>query len=259
MHYEKGHTNNTGSYTKSGNTYTIYTRGFNYGDGDVDAKQILKIEYQGNKISHLQSTEKSSSGIIRLEPINIGGIYPENNEDRILLTKETVPKPLIDALIATEDRNFYQHHGISIRGTMRALFSNLKGGSTQGGSTITQQLIKNFYLSSERTFKRKINEAIMALLLERHYTKDDILLAYLNEINLGQNGNRSVNGFGVASEFYFNKPLSELRLDNMRFWLGLLKDLVTTTQKNMLNERWHDEIRFWKTCLIKIKSVRRIF
>ena len=66
LHYEKGHTNNTGSYTKSGNTYTIYTRGFNYGDGDVDAKQILKIEYQGNKISHLQSTEKSSSGIIRL-------------------------------------------------------------------------------------------------------------------------------------------------------------------------------------------------
>lgn len=223
LHYEKGHTNNTGSYTKSGNTYTIYTRGFNYGDGDVDAKQILKIEYQGNKISHLQSTEKSSSGIIRLEPINIGGIYPENNEDRILLTKETVPKPLINALIATEDRNFYQHHGISIRGTMRALFSNLKGGSTQGGSTITQQLIKNFYLSSERTFKRKINEAIMALLLERHYTKDDILLAYLNEINLGQNGNRSVNGFGVASEFYFNKPLSELRLDQYALLVGLAK------------------------------------
>lgn len=223
LRYDKGQTGKTGSYTKSANTYTIYTRGFDYGSQDVEQKQVLKIHFENGKISHIQSTAQNSSGIVRLEPINIGGIYPENNEDRILLTKDTVPQPLIDALIATEDRNFYEHHGISIRGTLRALFSNLKGGSTQGGSTITQQLIKNFYLSSERTFKRKINEAIMALLLERHYTKDDILLAYLNEINLGQNGNRSVNGFGIASEFYFNKPLSELRLDQYALLVGLAK------------------------------------
>lgn len=112
---------------------------------------------------------------------------------------------------------------MSVRGTARALVSNLMGKARQGGSTITQQLIKNFYLSSERTLKRKANEAIMAILLERHYTKDDILVAYMNEINLGQNGNRSINGFGIASQFYFDKPLSELRLDQYALLVGIAK------------------------------------
>ena len=129
----------------------------------------------------------------------------------------------MNALIATEDRNFYEHHGVSVRGTARALLSNVTGGTRQGGSTITQQLIKNFYLNSDRTLKRKANEALMALLLELHYGKDEILLAYLNEINLGQNGNRSVNGFGIASQFYFNKPLAELRLDQYALLVGIAK------------------------------------
>ncbi len=223
LNYEPKDNGKTGSYSKNGNSYTIHTRGFDYGDGDIDPKQTVRLSFSGNRLTTLQSTVPNSDGMIRLEPINIGGIYPENNEDRIILTKEEVPKQLTDALIATEDRNFYEHHGVSVRGTARALLSNLRGGSTQGGSTITQQLIKNFYLSSERTFKRKINEAIMALLLERHYSKQDILLTYLNEINLGQNGNRSVNGFGLASQFYFNKPLSELRLDQYALLVGIAK------------------------------------
>jgi penicillin-binding protein 1B len=114
-----------------------------------------------------------------------------------------VPKTLIEALVATEDRNFYSHHGISIRGTARALVSNVTGGRRQGGSTLTQQLVKNFYLSPERTLKRKANEAFMAMLLELHYSKDEILEAYLNEVNLGQNGSYSINGYGLASQFYF--------------------------------------------------------
>lgn len=224
LHYDKvTQVSSTGSYQKIGNSYIIHTRGFDYGDGDKDSPQVLKVTLQGDTIAHLQSTQKNTQGMIRLEPVNIGSIYPENNEDRILLTKDNIPQTLVDALIATEDRNFYGHHGISIRGTARALFSNLSGGSTQGGSTITQQLIKNFYLNSNRTFKRKANEAIMALILERHYTKQDILLAYLNEINLGQNGNQSINGFGIASQFYFNKPLSELRLDQYALLVGLAK------------------------------------
>lgn len=225
LHYDKvsEQVSKTGSYHKSGNTYTIYTRGFDYGDDDKDKPQVLRISLQQDKIAHLQSTNPDTNGTLRLEPVKIGGIYPESNEERILLTKDNIPTRLVDALIATEDRNFYAHHGISLRGTGRALLSNLRGGATQGGSTITQQLIKNFYLNSERTLKRKINEAMMALILERHYTKDDILLAYLNEINLGQNGNRSVNGFATASQFYFNKPLSELRLDQYALLVGLAK------------------------------------
>lgn len=221
--YSQGDTSQTGRYEQSGSTYTVHTRGFDYGDGEIDPAQILKITFNAGKIAKIQSTKPSSNGGVRLEPVNIGGIYPENNEDRILLTKETMPKPLVDALIATEDRGFYEHYGVSLRGTSRALLSNITGGERQGGSTITQQLIKNFYLNSERTLKRKANEALMALLLERHYSKDAILLAYLNEINLGQNGNRSVNGFGIASHFYFNKPISELSLDQYALLVGIAK------------------------------------
>lgn len=213
----------TGTYSKKNNTYFIHTRGFNYNAQDVDKEQVIKLTINGKQIENIQSTLPNESGIIRLEPVGIGGIYPDNNEDRIVTALEDVPQPLIDALIATEDRSFYQHKGISLRGIARAVVNNFSGRSMQGGSTITQQLIKNFYLNSDRTLKRKVNEALMAVLLELHYSKDDILQAYLNEIYLGQNGNRSINGFGLASQFYFNQPLSELRVDQQAFLVGLAK------------------------------------
>jgi penicillin-binding protein 1B len=213
----------TGSYHKSGSTYYIHTRGFTYSASDVDKEQVIKMTLSGNKIKSIQSTEQNKSGIIRLEPVSIGGIYPDNNEDRMVVTLDDVPQPLIDALIATEDRGFYEHKGVSIRGIARAVINNFTGGARQGGSTITQQLIKNFYLNSDRTMKRKANEALMAVLLELHYSKDEILQAYLNEIYLGQNGNRSINGFGLASQFYFDQPLSELSIDQQALLVGMAK------------------------------------
>ena len=213
----------TGTYNKSSGQYVVHTRGFNYSANDVDPEQVIKIKIQNSKITSIQSTQPSDTGIVRIEPITIGGIYPDNNEDRIVLPISEIPQPLIDALISTEDRTFYQHKGVSIKGIGRALYNNLQGGTMQGGSTITQQLVKNFYLNSDRTLKRKANEAVMALLLEMHYDKDDILQTYLNEINLGQNGNRSINGFGLASQFYFNQPLNELRIDQQAMLVGLAK------------------------------------
>jgi len=213
----------TGTYHKSGNTYFIHTRGFTYSANDVDKDQVIKMTINGNKVSSVQSTLPAKSGIIRLEPVNIGGIYPDSNEDRMVVSLDDVPQPLIEALIATEDRGFYEHKGVSIRGIARAVINNFSGGSRQGGSTITQQLIKNFYLNSDRTLKRKANEALMAVLLELHYSKDEILQTYLNEIYLGQNGKRSINGFGLASQFYFNKPLKELSLDQQALLVGMAK------------------------------------
>ncbi len=215
--------NRTGTYRKSNQTYYIHTRGFDFNKQDVEAEQVIKLNIRHNKIENLQSTVKNETGVVRLEPITIGGIYPDNNEDRVLLKLSQVPKPLINALIATEDRSFYRHHGVSLRGIARAIINNFSGKSMQGGSTLTQQLIKNFYLSSERSLKRKANEALMAILLEVHYDKDTILQTYLNEINLGQNGNRSINGFGLASQFYFNRPLKELSLDQQALLVGLAK------------------------------------
>ncbi|WP_296403737.1 penicillin-binding protein 1B [Psychrobacter sp.] len=215
--------NSSGTYNKSSGQYVIHTRGFQYSANDVDPQQVIKIKIQDSKITSIQSTQPNDTGIVRVEPVTIGGIYPDNNEDRIVLPISEIPQPLIDALISTEDRGFYQHKGVSLKGIGRAIYNNLKGGSMQGGSTITQQLVKNFYLSSDRTLKRKANEAIMALLLELHYSKDEILQTYLNEINLGQNGNRSINGFGLAAQFYFNKPLKELRIDQQALLVGLAK------------------------------------
>ena len=213
----------TGSFHKSGNNYFIHTRGFTYSANDVDKEQVIKMTIAGNKIDSIQSTEQNKTGIIRLEPVSIGGIYPDSNEDRMVVSLDDVPQPLIDALIATEDRGFYEHKGVSIRGIARAVLNNFSGGSMQGGSTITQQLIKNFYLNSDRTLKRKANEALMAVLLELHYSKDEILQTYLNEIYLGQNGNRSINGFGLAAQFYFDQPLNELRLDQQAMLVGMAK------------------------------------
>lgn len=235
LHYSKNDNQNSGTYTVNGNTYTISTRGFDYGDEDSDSTQIIEVRFSNGRISSLKSSVPTTKGFVRLEPVNIGSIYPDSNEDRLLIQLKDTPQPLIDALIATEDRGFYEHHGISVRGTTRAILNNFKGGGLQGGSTLTQQLIKNFYLNSERSLKRKANEAIMALLLEQRYSKDDILQAYLNEINLGQNGNQSINGFGIASQFYFNKPLAELRLDQYALLVGIAKG------SSFYNPRKHPE------------------
>ncbi|OTG66210.1 penicillin-binding protein 1B [Acinetobacter sp. ANC 4470] len=212
----------SGSYVTSGDELYVHTRGFDFGDS-VEPEQVLKVTFANNQIGEVSATKPSSTGIARLEPLLIGGIYPQHNEDRVLIKLKNVPKPLIEALIATEDRNFYHHHGISVRGTARALVSNVTGGKRQGGSTLTQQLVKNFYLSPEKTLKRKVNEALMALLIELHYDKDEILEAYLNEVNLGQNGNYSINGYGLASQFYFGLPLSELSIAQQAYLVGLVQ------------------------------------
>ncbi len=212
----------TGSYVISGNEFYVHTRGFDFGDR-VEPEQVLKISFGKDTITDVSATKPSSSGIARLEPLLIGGIYPQHNEDRVLIKLKNVPKPLIEALIATEDRNFYHHHGISVRGTARAIVSNITGGKRQGGSTLTQQLVKNFYLSPEKTIKRKVNEALMAMLIELHYSKDEILEAYLNEVNLGQNGNYSINGYGLASQFYFGLPLRELSIAQQAYLVGLVQ------------------------------------
>lgn len=214
--------NKPGTYRDIANQLMIHSRGFDFGDSS-DPERLIELNFNADRIVTIRTTQPSTTGIIRLEPMLIGGIYPKHNEDRVLIKLENVPTSLVDALVSTEDRNFYHHHGVSIRGTARALLSNITGGKTQGGSTLTQQLVKNFYLTPERTLKRKANEALMALLVELHYSKPEILEAYLNEVNLGQNGNYSVNGYGLAAQFYFGQPLRELNIAQQAFLVGLVK------------------------------------
>jgi penicillin-binding protein 1B len=213
-----------GEMSRSGNVFHLITRPFVHWDGEETSHDI-QVTFSGGAVSQVtDATSNKDVSLVRLDPVLVGSFYPSQNEDRVLVKIGEVPPTLIKALIAVEDHGFYSHHGIAPLSILRALWADIRAGEVvQGGSTLTQQLVKNFYLSSERTLTRKINEAIMALLLEWHYEKDEILEAYLNEVYLGQDGNHSVHGFGLASHFYFERPLSELNVGQFALLVGLVR------------------------------------
>lgn len=213
-----------GQYRRLPDGYEIHLRAFDYWDGHV-ASDRYRIRIAGNSIENITRLGNGEVvPLLRMEPELIGKIYPDHNEDRVLVGPEDVPEFLVNALIAVEDRQFYHHFGLDLRGIARAMWINLtRAELSQGGSTLTQQLVRNYFLSLERTFSRKLNEMIMSMLLERRYSKDQILNAYLNEIHLGQDGARGIHGFGTAAEFYFNKPLNELREDQLALLAGIVR------------------------------------
>jgi penicillin-binding protein 1B len=205
-----------GEMSRNRNLFHLVTRRFVYWDGE-EASRDIRVSLSDGVISQVTDTASGKDlSLVRLDPVLVGSFYPSHNEDRVLVKLEEVPPALVNALIAVEDRGFYSHHGIAPLSILRALWADIRAREVvQGGSTLTQQLVKNFFLSSERTLTRKINEAIMSLLLEWHYQKNEILEAYLNEVYLGQDGNRSIHGFGLASHFYFERPLSEHTVDQV--------------------------------------------
>ncbi|MDH5378512.1 MAG: penicillin-binding protein 1B, partial [Gammaproteobacteria bacterium] len=213
-----------GTYKRVGNQFTIHLRPFEFHDGFRNAAQVT-VTIENERVTRLiDENTQSKLELIRFDPLFIGGIYPDKNEDRVLIRYQDTPRLLIDTLIAVEDKQYFSHHGVVPHAILRALVANIKAGKrVQGGSTLTQQLIKNFYLSSEKSLWRKANEAIMSLLLEWHYPKEEILEAYLNEIYLGQDGRRAIHGFGLASRFYFEKPLDELTVGETAFLVGIVK------------------------------------
>jgi penicillin-binding protein 1A len=150
-----------------------------------------------------------------------GDLIGEFGEERRALVKiANVPKPMRDAILAAEDERFYEHGGIDYMGVARAVLSNfLQGGARQGASTITMQVARNFFLTSEKTFARKFNEALLAFKIEHNLTKDEILQLYLNQIYLGQRA----YGFAAAAQTYFGKPLDRLSLAEMALLAGLPK------------------------------------
>ena len=213
-----------GQYSVSRNHVSIYRRAFTYIDG-YEAAQLFSVEFNRSGINRImQRQQQDAVNFARLEPQLVEHLVAAQQEDRELVRLEQVPELFKDTLLLVEDREFYHHHGVSPLSVLRALWINITAGRTvQGGSTLTQQLAKNMYLSSDRTLWRKANEALIALVLDYRFNKDQILEAYINEVFVGQNYANAVHGFGLGSRFYFGKPLSELQPAEYALMIGLLK------------------------------------
>jgi penicillin-binding protein 1B len=211
-----------GDEVRQGNTFKIYRRAFAFEDGAAQPQQ-LQVMISDQRIVALRDELDKEIDLARLEPLSLGSMFT-TSEDRVLVQLDGVPALLPKTLMLVEDRNFYHHFGLSPRGLLRAMVANARAGRTvQGGSTLTQQLVKNVFLNNERKLWRKIKEAVMSLLVEYHYDKNTILEAYLNEVFLGQEGPRPIHGFALASRHYFNRPVEELRSDQIALLVGLVK------------------------------------
>jgi penicillin-binding protein 1B len=213
----------SGRFRRDRDVLEVRTRRFEYA-GQVAAEQVARIRFGANSIQSIDSPDGTPIPILQLDPLLIGSIFPAHGEDRIVVTPEEVPEQLKAALIAVEDRRFDDHIGVDIRAIARAALVNLTAGEIQqGASTLTQQLVRSFYLTNERTWRRKLNEAFMSVSLELRYSKDQLLHAYINEVYLGQDGGRAVHGFGLASRFYFGKPLAELDLHEVALLVAVVR------------------------------------
>ena len=212
-----------GTYRQQGARIDVALRPATFAD-EARAAFILSIQSGTAAIESLRDSTGKELPIVRLEPLMIGSIFPIHGEDRIVVTPAEVPPLLPAALKAVEDRKFDTHHGVDPEALLRALWVDVRAGQfEQGGSTLTQQLVKSYFLDPRRAVSRKVEEAVMAFALESHFAKSDLMNAYINEIFLGQDGDRAVHGFGLASQFYFGKPLSELDLSEIAALVALVR------------------------------------
>jgi penicillin-binding protein 1B len=208
-----------GTYRLGLGRLELATRGFLFA-GDTEPEQLVSIGFVGGRIATLRDSRGGSTAIVRLNPLLIGSLFPSHGEDRLIVAPDDIPPLLTDTLKAVEDRRFDSHFGIDPIAVARALFVNVSSGEIrEGASTLTQQLVRSYFLTNARSgfaaWWRKIREAFMAVALELRYDKSELLHAYVNEIYLGQDGARAIHGFGLASQFYFGKPLAELELHEL--------------------------------------------
>ncbi|HEY6148282.1 MAG TPA: PBP1A family penicillin-binding protein, partial [Thermoanaerobaculia bacterium] len=219
---DPGTPSRAGRFRVQGSTVEVWTRPFRY-PGRAFPGFLIKMEFGSGRIKSIRDASGDPVAALVLEPERLGAVFGEEFEDRTPVRLSEVPRSLTDAVLVTEDRDFYRHAGVSLKRTFGAVFANLKGGATQGGSTLTQQLVKNLYLSPERTLRRKANEAVLAVILDARYSKDEIFEAYLNEIYLGREGAIAITGVGEAARHYFGKEAADLDLAESATLAAIIK------------------------------------
>ncbi len=210
--------------------WTIYLNDFFYPLKNFAGFPIT-LDIMDNRIIHIfkiflekKPDQEEEIFLVELEPELIAEFFEGTREDRQVVKLQEVPSGLLNAIISVEDARFLEHAGLDPRAIFRAFLANLKAGAiVQGGSTITQQLVKNFFLTQKRTLLRKVNEALMSFIVENRYSKDEILEAYVNEVYLGQKGSAGIYGVAEASLFYFSKPLSKLTLAECAMLGGIIR------------------------------------
>jgi penicillin-binding protein 1B len=207
-----------GRFAIDGNRFELHLPAFDFADGRQPARRVTLVWRDGQV--ELVGDHQS----LRLPPAMIGRILPLDDRERSPVALADFPPLLVTGAQAVEDRRFKHHFGLDPVGIARALWANLRAGEVvQGGSTITQQLVKNLFLSPERSLLRKFNEAIMAVSLELRFSKAEILEAWLNEVYLGQDGQRPIHGFGRASEYYFGQPVGSLDAGQIALLVGMVR------------------------------------
>jgi penicillin-binding protein 1B len=213
-----------GEYRRDGSELEIFLRGFEHPVGSPEGERV-RVTISGGEIETLARAPTGESiGSASLEPELITSMLGDHLENRMPVTLEQVPQHLVDAVLVTEDARFFRHPGVDPFGIVRAVSRNVRArGVAEGGSTLTQQLVKNYYLTGERTMRRKIVEGFMALILDAKYSKREILSAYLNDIYLGRDRSISIMGVGQASQFYFGKPVSEISVAESALIAGMIR------------------------------------
>ncbi|WP_022941694.1 penicillin-binding protein 1B [Psychromonas hadalis] len=212
-----------GQFAVQGDRVEIYRRAFDFPQG-IAVKEKVIVTFVYNRITSIKNSAGENLATFKLDPLLLARLHSDQIEDRLFVPFEKIPDLFIDTLLLMEDRNYYHHQGISPFAILRAFMVNFKAGYTvQGGSTLTQQLAKNLFLTQERSLWRKFQEAYIALLMDYKYSKDKLLEVYLNEVYLAQNGKTGVYGIGLASDFYFARPINELRIEQIALLVAIIK------------------------------------
>ena len=223
MYRNDGVGSDPGTYARDGNRFRIGSRGFADIGGVVAPIRIDALLGDGSVVA-IKNQNGGSLASATLDPARIAALYGASQEERQLVRAVDLPPLLVTGLQAVEDRNFKSHHGVDVWGILRAAWVNAnEGGMRQGGSTLTQQLVRGLFLTNERSLKRKVNEALYAILIESRFDKQTILEAYLNQVYLGQQGSQSIHGVAAASKFWFGRPLASLPTEDVALMIGLIK------------------------------------